>query len=123
MDDAPSSSGASRIVPAVGRHTPELDVPKSRPQPFMRMAAHRRCLQSPPRTLSCSTSLIADALRCSDSLATVLCGSEEWNKEIAMIKVSVMYANKPGARFDHVYYRDKHMPLVRDRMGPSCLFY
>ena len=40
-----------------------------------------------------------------------------------MIKVSVMYANKPGARFDHVYYRDKHMPLVRDRMGPSCLFY
>ena len=40
-----------------------------------------------------------------------------------MIKVSVMYPNKPGARFDHLYYRDKHMPLVRDRMGASCLFY
>ena len=28
-----------------------------------------------------------------------------------MIKVSVMYPNTPGARFDHAYYRDKHMPL------------
>lgn len=40
-----------------------------------------------------------------------------------MIKVSVMYANKPGARFDHAYYRDKHMPLVKARMGNSCKFY
>jgi hypothetical protein len=30
-----------------------------------------------------------------------------------MIKVSVTYPNKPGARFDHTYYRDKHMPLVK----------
>jgi uncharacterized protein (TIGR02118 family) len=34
-----------------------------------------------------------------------------------MIKVSVMYANKPGARFDHVYYCDKHMPLVKACMA------
>ena len=40
-----------------------------------------------------------------------------------MIKVSVMYPNKPGARFDHGYYRDKHMPLVKERMGATCLFY
>ena len=40
-----------------------------------------------------------------------------------MIKVSVMYPNKPGARFDHDYYRDRHMPLVQRAMGPSCLFY
>ena len=33
-----------------------------------------------------------------------------------MIKVSVMYPNKPGARFDHDYYRDKHMPLVKARL-------
>jgi hypothetical protein len=26
----------------------------------------------------------------------------------ANIKVSVMYPNTPGARFDHAYYRDKH---------------
>jgi uncharacterized protein (TIGR02118 family) len=40
-----------------------------------------------------------------------------------MIKVSVMYANKPGARFDHAYYRDKHMPLVKSLMGNTCKFY
>ena len=40
-----------------------------------------------------------------------------------MIKVSVMYPNTAGARFDHAYYRDKHMPLVKARMGDSCLYY
>ena len=40
-----------------------------------------------------------------------------------MIKVSVMYPNTPGARFDHDYYRDKHMPLVAERMGSACLKY
>jgi uncharacterized protein (TIGR02118 family) len=34
-----------------------------------------------------------------------------------MIKVSVMYPNQPGARFDFAYYREKHMPLVKERMG------
>ncbi|WP_181297242.1 EthD family reductase [Pseudomonas sp. Q2-TVG4-2] len=40
-----------------------------------------------------------------------------------MIKASVMYPNTPGARFDHNYYRDKHMPLVQARMGKACLYY
>ena len=40
-----------------------------------------------------------------------------------MIKVSVMYPNTPGARFDHGYYRDKHMPLVKARLGDGCKFY
>ena len=40
-----------------------------------------------------------------------------------MIKVSVMYPNTPGARFDHEYYRDKHMPLVKARMGDACKSY
>ena len=40
-----------------------------------------------------------------------------------MIKVTVMYPNTPGARFDHEYYRDKHMPLVQARMGKSCKHY
>lgn len=40
-----------------------------------------------------------------------------------MIKVSVMYPNTPGARFDHDYYRDKHMPLVKAKMGDGCKFY
>jgi uncharacterized protein (TIGR02118 family) len=40
-----------------------------------------------------------------------------------MIKVSVMYPYRAGARFDHGYYRDKHMPLVQARMGASCKYY
>jgi uncharacterized protein (TIGR02118 family) len=40
-----------------------------------------------------------------------------------MIKVSVMYPNTPGARFDHAYYRDTHMPLVKARMGSRCRSY
>ena len=40
-----------------------------------------------------------------------------------MIKVSVMYPNNQGARFDHAYYKDKHMPLVKARMGDACKFY
>ena len=40
-----------------------------------------------------------------------------------MIKVSVMYPHTPGARFDHDYYRDKHMPMLKARMGDACLSY
>jgi uncharacterized protein (TIGR02118 family) len=40
-----------------------------------------------------------------------------------MIKVSVMYPNTPGARFDHAYYRDKHMPLLASRLGEACKSY
>lgn len=40
-----------------------------------------------------------------------------------MIKVSVMYPNTPGARFDHAYYRDQHLPLLKARMGNYCKSY
>lgn len=40
-----------------------------------------------------------------------------------MIKISVMYPHQQGARFDHDYYRDRHMPLVKARMGDACMFY
>ena len=40
-----------------------------------------------------------------------------------MFKVSVMYPYKEGARFDHVYYREKHMPLVKARLGDGCKSY
>jgi uncharacterized protein (TIGR02118 family) len=43
--------------------------------------------------------------------------------EHRMIKVSVMYPAREGARFDHAYYRDKHMPLVKARMGEACRSY
>lgn len=40
-----------------------------------------------------------------------------------MIKVTVMYPNTPSARFDHEYYRDEHMPLLKQRMGDACKHY
>lgn len=40
-----------------------------------------------------------------------------------MIKISVMYPAGRGIHFDHRYYRDVHMPLVKDRLGDSILSY
>ncbi len=40
-----------------------------------------------------------------------------------MIKVSVMYPQREGARFDHDYYRDTHLPLVAAKVGPSMVRY
>ena len=40
-----------------------------------------------------------------------------------MIKVSVMYPNTPGARFNHDYYRDQHMPMIQRKMGEACVRY
>ncbi len=37
-----------------------------------------------------------------------------------MIKVSVLYPQAPGTRFDHEYYRDRHLPLVRLLLGAAC---
>ena len=36
-----------------------------------------------------------------------------------MIKVSILYPNSDGCRFDMDYYCNRHMPLVRDRLGPA----
>lgn len=40
-----------------------------------------------------------------------------------MIKVTVMYPYTEGARFDHDYYRDRHMPMVKARLGDACVYY
>ncbi|QNB06735.1 EthD family reductase [Herbaspirillum frisingense] len=37
-----------------------------------------------------------------------------------MIKVSMIYQAQEGARFDHDYFRNRHMPLVAQRLGSSC---
>jgi uncharacterized protein (TIGR02118 family) len=34
-----------------------------------------------------------------------------------VIKVSVLYPNTAGASFDMDYYLDRHMPIVRNKMG------
>lgn len=40
-----------------------------------------------------------------------------------MIKVSVFYPNKAGASFNHDYYKNTHMPLVKSKMGAALLYY
>src|SRR5690349_15364880 len=34
-----------------------------------------------------------------------------------MIRVTVLYPTQEGSTFDHEYYRDTHMPLVRQTLG------
>jgi uncharacterized protein (TIGR02118 family) len=41
-------------------------------------------------------------------------------EEVAVIKVSVIYPYKNGARFDMGYYLDSHIPMVRQRLGAAC---
>ena len=38
-----------------------------------------------------------------------------------MIKACVMYPNTEGARFDHAYYRDRHMPMLAARMSEGVV--
>jgi uncharacterized protein (TIGR02118 family) len=38
-----------------------------------------------------------------------------------MIRVSVLYPNEPGKKFDLDYYVKKHMKLVHDRLDPLGL--
>jgi uncharacterized protein (TIGR02118 family) len=34
-----------------------------------------------------------------------------------MIRASILYPQKEGGKFDHAYYKDKHMVLVQKRFG------
>ena len=37
-----------------------------------------------------------------------------------MIMVSVLYPNEEGVQFDMQYYCDRHIPLVREKLGAAC---
>jgi uncharacterized protein (TIGR02118 family) len=37
-----------------------------------------------------------------------------------LIKVSVLYPHQDGSRFDMAYYCEKHMPMVRQKLGAAC---
>ena len=37
-----------------------------------------------------------------------------------MIKVSVLYPNTAGCKFDMHYYVNQHMPMVQQKLGPAC---
>ena len=36
-----------------------------------------------------------------------------------MVKVSVLYPNKSGAKFDMNYYLASHLPMVRNKLGAA----
>jgi uncharacterized protein (TIGR02118 family) len=36
-----------------------------------------------------------------------------------MVKVSVLYPNRPGSRFDVEYYLNTHMPMSASLLGPT----
>ncbi len=36
-----------------------------------------------------------------------------------MGRVTVLYPNEPGKRFDHGYYANKHLPMVMERLKSS----
>jgi uncharacterized protein (TIGR02118 family) len=37
-----------------------------------------------------------------------------------LVKVSVLYPNTPGCKFDMTYYLNRHMPMVQQKLGPAC---
>src|SRR5580658_5412162 len=41
-------------------------------------------------------------------------------EETNMVKVSVFYPFSGGAKFDMAYFLEKHMPLVRQKLGLAC---
>src|SRR6185369_3557577 len=60
---------------------------------------------------------------CADQAEPAADGSGDVSKENRMIKVTVVYPYTEGARFDHGYYRDRHMPMVKARLGNACSYY
>jgi uncharacterized protein (TIGR02118 family) len=41
-------------------------------------------------------------------------------KEEKLIKVSFLYPNAAGGKFDMKYYLERHMPMVQQKLGPAC---
>ena len=37
-----------------------------------------------------------------------------------MIKVSVLYPNEEGKKFDMDYYCNSHIPMVQEKLGAAC---
>ena len=37
-----------------------------------------------------------------------------------MVKVSVMYPNGADTKFDMAYYLERHMPMVKAKLGAAC---
>jgi uncharacterized protein (TIGR02118 family) len=44
---------------------------------------------------------------------------QRWKGEAKMIKVSVLYPNKEGCKFDMDYYCNSHIPMVQGKLGSA----
>jgi uncharacterized protein (TIGR02118 family) len=97
---------------------------------MLSMIVHGRCMKAGSLALSRRSLLGADPRRLSGAVVDRITHGHGRTtivalhaRRVAMIKVSVMYPNGPGARFDQAYYLDKHMPMVKARMGSALRFY
>jgi uncharacterized protein (TIGR02118 family) len=52
--------------------------------------------------------------------APTLADENHQSKEENVIKVSVLYPNTAGCKFDMGYYLAKHMPMVQQKLGAAC---
>ena len=43
-----------------------------------------------------------------------------YTEEKKMIKVSVLYENAQGKKFDMAYYCNQHIPMVKKKLGGAC---
>jgi uncharacterized protein (TIGR02118 family) len=50
------------------------------------------------------------------TVAAITDNRETEDMEVHMIRVSVMYPNGEGKKFDHAYYANQHMSLVHKRL-------
>jgi uncharacterized protein (TIGR02118 family) len=50
----------------------------------------------------------------------VAAGFPETQEEEELIKVSVLYPNTAGCKFDMNYYLEQHMPMVQHKLGAAC---
>jgi len=41
-------------------------------------------------------------------------------QESSVIKVSLLYPNEKGKKFDTDYYFNKHIPMIRQKLGTAC---
>jgi len=55
------------------------------------------------------------------SLGRTVCatGKMYGKEEGKMIKVSVFYPNKEGCKFDMEYYCNRHIPMVKEKLGQA----
>src|SRR5487761_1923247 len=63
---------------------------------------------------------VADIRGCRSSTEVLSQKVRNYQEELTMIKVSVVYPHSEGKAFDMKYYCEKHMPMVKQKLGSAC---